>query len=149
MSTDREEVSTGIAAIRRLARGFGLLISGFLLFMFIGETWEGHLRNSTASAFVHITPIAGIGLGLMGLYIIAMFLALKWEHAGTLIAVGALGAFSVILFLGSFPGNVSGGFSLRGVLNPILLSLWLPVVLYLLCWGLDGKRRREVMSQPR
>jgi hypothetical protein len=149
MSTDSEEVSTGIAAIRWLARSFGLLISGFCLFMLIGETWEGHLRNVTASAFVHITPIAGIGLGLMGLYIIAMFLALKWEHAGTLIAVGALGAFFVILFLGSFPGNVLGGFSLRGVLNPILLSFWLPVLLYLICWGLEGKRRRELMSQPR
>src|SRR5271157_2102279 len=99
MSTDSEEVSTGIAAIRWLARGFGLLISGFFLFMFIGETWEGHLRNPTASAFVHIDPIAGIGLGLMGLYIIAMFLALKWEHTGTLIAAGALGVFFIILFL--------------------------------------------------
>ncbi|MGO9337225.1 MAG: hypothetical protein ACLPY1_06925 [Terracidiphilus sp.] len=149
MSTNSEEVSKGIAAIRWLARGLGLLIAGFFLFMFIGETWEGHLRNPAASAFAHITPIATIGLALMGLYIIAMLLALKWEHAGTLIAVLALGAFFIILFMGSFPGNVSGGFSLRGVLNPILLFSWLPVLLYLLCWGLEGKRSRELMSQPR
>src|SRR5271165_1972611 len=105
MSTHSEQASTGISAVRWSARGFGLLISGFLLFMFLGETWEGHLRNSTVSALVHLTPIAGIGLGLLGLYILSMFLALKWEHAGTTIAAGALGAFFVALFLGSFPGN--------------------------------------------
>jgi hypothetical protein len=95
MNTDRGEVSTGIAAIRWLARGFGLLISGFLLFIFIGETGEGHLRNPQ----------------------------------------------------GSFPGNVSGGFSPKGVLNPILLCFWLPVLLYLLCWGLEGKQTRELISR--
>jgi hypothetical protein len=147
MNTDRGEVSTGIAAIRWLARGFGLLISGFLLFMFIGETGEGHLRNPATSAFVHVAPIAGIGLLLLGFYIVAMFLALKWEHAGTLIAVGSLAAFFVILFQGSFPGNVSGGFSPKGVLNPILLCFWLPVLLYLLCWGLEGKQTRELISR--
>jgi hypothetical protein len=131
MGTERKEKSAGITTIRWIARGFGMLISGFLLFMFIGETWEAHLRHAAASG--DIKPIAAIGLGLMGIYIIAMLLALRWEHTGTLLSMGALGAFFVMIFLGLFPGNVSGGFSPRGVLNPFLLASWLPVLLYLLC----------------
>lgn len=45
-------------------------------------------------------------------------------------------------FLGLLPGNVSGGWSARGVLNPVFLALWLPIQLYWLCWWLEGRRRR-------
>jgi len=80
---------------------------------------------------------------LMGIYNIAMLLALKWERAGLLLGVVSLGSFFVMTFLGLFHGNVSGGFSPRGVFNPILLAFWLPVLLYLLCMGLEGRMRRK------
>jgi hypothetical protein len=149
MGTDGKKDSTGIKTIRWFARGFGMLISVFFLFMFIGEALESNLRHPTTPVFSDINPVAAIGLGLMGIYIIAMLLALKWEHAGTLLSVGALGAFFVIMFLGLFPGNVSGGLSFRGVLNPILLFFWLPVLLYLLCWRLEVKQTRQPDVQPR
>jgi hypothetical protein len=79
----------------------------------------------------------------MGIYVVGMFLALKWERLGLSLGVVALGCFFVILFLGLFPGNVSGGFSSRGVLNPIFLAFWLPILLYLLCWGLERRRREQ------
>lgn len=119
MDLQSKDIRTEIAGLRLFARGLGLLISGLFLYMFIAESWDGHVRNG-ASGLLDLKPIAVIGLGLMGVYIIAMFLALKWEHAGTLMAVGALGAFFLLLFFGLFPGNVSGGFSLRGILNPFL-----------------------------
>ena len=75
----------------------------------------------------------------MGLYAIAMFLAFKWERAGTLLGTIVLAGFFTILFLGLLPGNVSGGFSTRGVLNPVFLALWLPIVLYWLCQGLEKR----------
>jgi len=50
-----------------------------------------------------------------------------------------LGQFLAILFLGLLPGNVSGGFSLKGVLNPFFLALWLPIALYLVCAGLEKR----------
>ena len=71
---------------------------------------------------------------------IAMVLALKWERAGALLGAIALGGFFTILFLGLLPGNVAGGFSMKGVLNPFFLALWLPPVLYLVCWGLERRR---------
>jgi len=124
-----------IVAIRWSARILGLIIAGFLLFMFIGESLESN------SLLGPIEPIAAIGLALMGIYVVAMFLALKWERVGSLLGVAALGVFFVIRFLGLFPGNVSGGFSSRGVLNPLLLAFWLPILLYLLCWGFERRGR--------
>lgn len=125
-----------IVAIRWSARILGLIIAGFLLLMFIGESLESN------SLPVSIEPIAAIGLALMGVYVVAMFLAIKWERVGSFLGVAALGGFFVIRFLGLFPGNVSGGFSSRGVLNPVLLALWLPILLFLLCWGLERRRER-------
>ncbi len=142
MDVQSNDISTKTAGIRLFARGFGLLISGFFLYMFIAESWDGHVRNG-ASGLLDLKPIAVIGLGLMGVYIIAMFLALRWEHTGTIMAVGALGVFFILFFFGLFPGNVSGGFSLKGILNPFLLAIWLPVLLYLLCWGLEEWQRRR------
>lgn len=124
-----------IVAIRWTARILGLVMAGFLLLMFIGESLESKSLPGP------IEPIAAIGLALMGIYVVAMFLALKWERVGSLLGVVALGGFFVILFLGLFPGNVSGGFRSRGVLNPVLLAFWLPILLYLLCWGLERRGR--------
>ena len=129
MKADRKMKSVAIGVMRWSARILGLLIAGFLLFMFIAESLESKSLPGP------IEPIAAIGLALMGIYVVAMFLALKWERVGSSLGVAALGGFFVILFLGLFPGNCSGGFS--GVLNPVLLALWLPILLYLLCWGIE------------
>ena len=136
MKTDRERKNAAIMVIRWSARVLGVIMAGFLLLMFIGQSLES---NSLPES---IEPIAAIGLALMGIYVVAMFLALKWERVGSFLGVAVLGCFFVILFLGLFPGNVSGGFSSKGVLNPIFLAFWLPILLYLLCWGLE-KRRQE------
>jgi len=55
-----------------------------------------------------------------------MFLALRWERASPLLGAAFLGSFFVMIFLGLFHGNVAGGFSPKGVLNPFLLMFWLP-----------------------
>ena len=121
-----------IMVIRWSARVLGLILAGFLLLMFLGYTLEG--RNPLHDS---LAPFAAIGVTLMGLYVMAMFLALKWERAGSLLGAIALGGFFMIMFLGLLPGNVSGGWSVKGVLNPILLALWLPILLYLLCFGFE------------
>ena len=135
MKTDRERKNATIVVIRWSARVLGVIMAGFLLLMFIGQSLES---NSLPES---IEPIAAIGLGLMGIYVVAMFLALKWERVGSFLGVAALGGFFVILFLGLLPGNVSGGFSSKGVLNPLFLAFWLPILLYLLCWGLERRGR--------
>lgn len=137
MKTDRERKNVAIVVIRWSARVLGVIMAGFLLLMFIGQSLES---NSLPES---IEPIAAVGLALMGIYVVAMFLALKWERAGSFLGVAALGCFFVILFLGLLPGNVSGGFSSRGVLNPLFLAFWLPILLYFLCWGLERRRREQ------
>ena len=117
MKTDRERKNAAIVIIRRSARVLGLIMAGFLLLMFIGQSLE------SKSLPVSIEPIAAIGLALMGIYVVAMFLAVKWERVGSFLGVAALGGFFIILFLEMLPGNVSGGFSSKGVLNPIFLAL--------------------------
>ena len=135
MKTDRERKNATIVVIRWSARVLGVIMAGFFLLMFIGQSLES---NSLPES---IEPIAAIGLALMGIYVVAMFLALKWERVGSFLGVAALGGFFVILFLGLLPGNVSGGFSSKGVLNPLFLAFWLPILLYLLCWGLERRGR--------
>ncbi len=137
MKTDREMKNAAIVVMRWSARILGLIMAGFLLLMFIGESLESNFNPLSEP----IEPIAAIGLALMGIYVVAMFLALKWERVGSFLGVAALGSFFVILFLGLLPGNVSGGFSSKGVLNPVLLAFWLPILLYLLCWGLERRGR--------
>jgi hypothetical protein len=137
MKTDQERKNAAIVVMRWSARILGLIIAGFLLFMFIGQFLESNPLSRP------MEPIAVIGLALLGMYVAAMFLALKWERVGSFLGVAALGSFFVILFLGLFPGNVSGGFSLKGVLNPLFLVFWLPILLYLLCRGLERRRRED------
>ncbi len=123
-----------LVAIRWSARILAVVMAGFLLFMFLGYSFAGQSPLSSA-----LTPFAALGLMLMAVYILAMFATLKWEQAGSLLGAIALAGFFIILFLGLLPGNVSGGFSARGVLNPFFLALWLPLFLYLLCWGLEKR----------
>ena len=132
MMTEREGENAAIVMIRWSARVLGLIMAGFLLFMFVGYFLEG--RNPLSAS---LTPFAAIGLALMAIYIFAMFLALKWQRAGSILGATVLGSFFIIMFLGLLPGNVSGGFSPKGVLNPVFLALWLPILLYLFCWGLE------------
>lgn len=132
--TDIERKDTAIVMIRWSARILGVIMASFLLLMFFGYVFEGHSPSSDSLA-----PFAAIGLTLMGIYVVAMFLALKWERTGPFVGAIVLGGFFIIVFLGLLPGNVSGGFSAKGVLNPVFLALWLPILLYLLCWGLEKR----------
>ena len=135
MDTNRGGKNLAIAIIRWSARVLGVIIASFCLFMFIGQSLEEYPSSEP------LKPIAVIGLILMGIYVVAMFLALKWERLGSLLGMAGLGGVFVIMFLGLFQGNVSGGFSTKGVLNPLLLAFWLPILLYLLCWGVEKRLR--------
>ena len=134
MTTAKEGSSAVTAVIRWSARVLGVIMAGFLLFMFFGYFLEG--RNPSSDS---LAPFAAFGLVLMGIYVLAMFLALKWERTGSVLGAIVLGGFFAIMFLGLLPGNVSGGFSAKGVLNPVFLALWLPILLYLICWGLEKR----------
>lgn len=129
-----KESKAATAVIRWSARVLGLMTASFLVLMFLGYLLEG--RNPLSGP---LAPFAAIGLALVGVYAVAMFLALKWERAGSFLGATALGGFFMLMFLGLLPGNVSGGWSVKGVLNPVLLALWLPILLYLLCWGLERR----------
>lgn len=96
--------------------------------MFIGYSLQGSSP----------LPDDPVGFSLIVIYAVAMFLALKWEREGSLLGVAALGGYFVWLFLGLHPG-IPGGFSSIGILNPTFLTLWLPILFYLLSWGLEGR----------
>jgi hypothetical protein len=85
----------------------GVITAGFFLLMLIGESMASHRPSKP------IELSAVIGLGPMGVYVVAMFMALKWERAGSLIGAASLGIFFVMMFLGMFHGNVEGGFCQR------------------------------------
>jgi len=133
MKTDRERKNAAIVVLRWSARILGSIIAGFILLFFIGYSLEGSSP----------LPDDPVGFPLILIYAVAMFLALKWERKGSLVGAAALAGFFVSMFLGLLPGNVSGGFSSKGVLNPIFLALWLPILLYLLCWGLERRERER------
>jgi heme A synthase len=140
MKTDRDRKNAAVVVVRWSARVLGLIFAGFLLLMFIGQSLESGLPLKS------IEPVAAVGLALMGIYTVAMLLAPKWERLGYCLGGTALGGFFVMLFLGLLPGNVSGGFSTRGVMNPIFLAFWLPIVLYLLCWRLEKKGEKRTQA---
>jgi branched-subunit amino acid transport protein len=135
METEREGKNAAITAIRRWARVLGVIPAGFFLFMAIGEALQSHTP---------IKPLAANWLGLAGIYAVAMFLALKWERAAVLVGVAALLAAHVDgLFLGLF--EYPGHLTLVSVVNPFLLVFWVPVLLYLRCWRLEGRARRKAV----
>src|ERR1039457_4775763 len=65
-----------IPFFRWSARVLGVIVAGFSLFMFIGETFFGTRHASSHP----IEPGALVGLILGGGYVIGMFVALKWER---------------------------------------------------------------------
>jgi len=134
MTIEKEGSNAVTAVFRWSARVLGVIMACFLLFMFFGYFLEG--RNPS---FDSLAPFAAFGLVLMGMYVLSMFLALKWERTGVFLGAIVLGGFFAIMFLGLLPGNVSGGFNARGALNPVLLALWLPVLLYFTCWWVEKR----------
>ena len=139
METEREG---NITIIRSLARVLGVIPAGFFLFMAIGESFfQSHtpLQSHTPTE-----PLVAIWLGLAGIWAVAMFLALKWERAAVLVGVAALLAAHVDwLFFRLF--KYQGRLTLVSVVNPLLLVFWAPVLLYLLCWRLEGRGRRKAV----
>ena len=124
--------SPGITVIRWTARVLGVLIAGFFLFMFIGESSQRHDWGS----LLHLNPVDVVVLAMMGLYCIGMVIAVFRERTGSLLSLGALGVFFLLLGLRTaFQHGLRAAFtsSPRGVLNPFLLMFWLPVILYLVC----------------
>jgi len=136
VETGRDQTNAELRVIRWSARVLGGVIGGGFLLIFIASGW------GRPNGLSQLEPSAALGLSLMGVYIVAMFLALKWERAGALLGAAALGAFFVTLFLGK-----PGGFSREGVLNPFLLAFWLPVVLYLLCWGIEKQEQERERTE--
>jgi len=133
--TDLKVGNTVAKVTRWSARVLGVIAGSFLLIMFFGYLLQGQ-----APSVGSLTPFAAFGLALMGIYALAMFLALKWERPGSVLGAIVLGSFYAIMYLGLLPGNVSGGLSIRGILNPVFLALWLPILLYFTCWGLEKRR---------
>ena len=137
METEREGKNAAITVIRRSARVLtviSVILAGLLWLMAMSEGTPGNSMG----------PLAAIWFGLSGIYAVAMCLALKWERAAVPVAVAALLAAHVDgLFLGLFeyPGHAL----VNGVVNPFLLVFWVPVLLYLLCWRLEGRGRRKAV----
>src|ERR1039458_1006738 len=80
METEREGKNAAITVIRWSARVLWVISMGVLLPFFLGE---GTRRNSMG-------PLAAISFGLLGIYAVAMCLALKWERAAVPVGVAAL-----------------------------------------------------------
>lgn len=89
-----------------------------------------------------ITWRAVVALVVGSGYVMGMFLALKWERAGATLGGASVGVL-VIAFLRS---------GMPSVRDPTLAALWggivafvflLPVLLYLLCWWLERRDRKQ------
>lgn len=104
--------------------------------MFFGEALAPDRGPSSSTP---IDMVGRLGLTLNFLYVVAMLIAIRWERAGLFLGAGAETLFFVLMFLGLFHGNAAGGFSTHGILNPFLLSLWVPVLLYGACWILESR----------
>jgi cytochrome bd-type quinol oxidase subunit 2 len=140
METEREGKNAAITVIRWSARLFGAIFAGFFLFMFIGESMETHTHTGSGP----LTPLLAIWLALVVICAVAMLLALKWERPAVLVGVAALfGAHVDGLFSGLF--EYPRHLTLKSVVNPLLLFFWVPVLLYLLCWRLEGRGRRKAV----
>lgn len=132
METEREEKNAEITFIRWSARVLWVIFVGAFLPFALGE----------GGGVMQLRGLAAIWFGLLGIYAVAMLLALKWERAAVPVAVAALLAAHVdglFLALFEYPGRLT----LVSVVNPILLAFWVPVLLYLLCWRLEGRGRRK------
>ena len=137
METEREGKKAAITVIRWWARVLTVISVIFAGLLWLMASAEGTPGNSMG-------PLAAIWFGLSGIYAVAMCLALKWERAAVLVGVAALLAAHVEgLFLGLFeyPGHLTR----VSVVNPFLLVFWVPVLLYLRCWRLEGRGRRKAV----
>ena len=126
-----------IPFFRWSARVLGVILAGFSLLMFIGETYAARRTSSPP-----IDPKTLVGLILAGGYVIGMFLALAWERAGAIVGGTSLGLIVIWFF-------VSG---VRSHGDPALAALWcsilgfaylLPVALYVSCWWLEERDRKR------
>ena len=79
METEREEKNAAITVIRWSARVLWVILMGVFL-PFLGEGTPGNSMG----------PLAAISFGLLGIYAVAMCLALKWERAAVPVGVAAL-----------------------------------------------------------
>jgi len=132
METDRSDQRVPIATVRRSARVIGVVIAVFMLAMFIGEAMQSETPPS------QIEPTAVLGLAPLGVYVVSMFLALRWERVGSLLGAGALGIFIVMLFMGSPADGKS--------VLPFFLVFWVPILMYWFCWYLE--RSNQETSAP-
>ena len=139
METNRAAQNASPSTLRWSARVLGLLLSGICVFFFVGEFLESNRRGARLGS--GIEPAAIVGLGLFGIYVLAMLLALRWERVCVWLGAGALGSFYGMMFLGLLQGNVQGGLSSEGVLNPVLLIFWIPIVLYVVSWRVERSAR--------
>ena len=127
METRANEKGTRTPPLRKTARILDAVIVAFLLFFGIGAILEGRGRGSPQS----MALISVIGLGMLVLYGAGLVAAFKWERVGAVVAGLGLGSIFVMLAFRVFPGG-GGGFGFMGVLNPILLFFWVPIVLFVL-----------------
>ena len=135
METEREGKNAAITVMRWSARVLWVIFVGVFL-PFLGEGTPGNSMG----------PLAAIWFGLLGICAVAMLLALKWERPAVLVGVAALfGAHVDGLFSGLF--EYPRHLTLKSVVNPLLLFFWVPVLLYLLCWRLEGRGRRKAVLQ--
>jgi hypothetical protein len=122
-----------IPFVRWPARVFGVLVAGFFLFMFIGETFERRHPPSPA-----IEPMTVVKLIPAFAYVIGMFLALKWERAGAKLGAASLGLLAIGLFVSPVRRDALAALWL-GIVG---LTFSLPVILYGLCWWLEDRDRK-------
>ena len=125
--------------LRCTARVLGVLLAGFFLLMFIGAS-SGSRRPSSPG----IKPMTLVGLTPAFSYAIAMFLALKWERAGA--KLGGASQLLVVTIVALFPhgGVPHSGDTLEAIWAGIIgLAFSLPVILYGLCWWLEGRDRKR------
>ena len=135
-SLDPEWVSDNevIPFLRWSARILGVLLAGFFLFMFIGESIEtrDHYPPMDGMTVVKVTPAFA--------YAMAMFLALKWERAGTILG-GASLAIVAIIIVSFVPHDRSAPGAIAGSIAELAFSL--PVILYALCWWLEERDHKR------
>ena len=134
MDTDRPDRRATIATVRRSARVIGVVIAVFMLAMFIGEAMQSETPPW------QIEPTAALGLAPLGVYIVAMFLALKWERVGSLLGAGALSIFIVMLFRGSPADGKS--------VLPFFLVFWVPILMYWFCWYMERSSQEPSAPAP-
>lgn len=138
--------TSDLTVVRWFARILGTLWGGIFLFMFIGEA----LQNRHLQTTLHVNPIDAALLIMAFLYSVGLFVALKWEHKGALLSLGALVMLQLLAGLKtllSHHGLAAALFGLPGgVFNLGFLVLWLPVVLYLICVVDAAKARKLGMS---